>query len=469
MNILLSIKKLFLSRGLFFYQLTFGLVIIYIIFHMFDYSQASMQPEAVHFSSIRGPDSGFIHNSLINGTKLVPEDFLLCFDVLSFESKAPRVRFFSNLVMLVNFKLRVWLWNYIPPHPSFSLTWIFSFFSLVLLYKLIYNLTLDRAAAWIGLSLYGISLGYLSGIILLFHPAKPLTNFFTILCFYLASRIIIYAEKNEYFSKRVFVWLLVFMFLGFFTDETAWFIFVLIPIVFPGIFNIKGKSKYIIISYYCIGVAFGIILLYVTPYFIRWFGFKNFDFLSYIRKGDGSGGPFEFTNIFLQGYYFTSEYISPFKTSSFYNYYIFFLFFIYSIYSFTKLSPEKRRLFYRILITLFIFLTLQTILLTKHLVIVHTSWYYGSLFPIFFTLLLTVILSVKKGSLRIINKVIFILIICVTAFNTHHNIRSANLGLTFPLVLKAWKQRGNKSALAKSHYVSWLVKELEYSGKPGIN
>ena len=187
-----------------------------------------------------------------------------------------------------------------PPHPSFSITWIFSIFSLVLFYKLIYDLTLNRAAAWMGLSLYGISLGYLSGLIHLFHPAKPLTNFFTILCFYLASRIIIFAREQEYFAKKIYIWLLACLFLGFFTDETAWFIYFLIPILFPDLFKIKGESKFIIISYASLGLTFVVILFYITPYLVRPFGFENFDFLSYLLEPTRSGGSFKFTNVNLK-------------------------------------------------------------------------------------------------------------------------------------------------------------------------
>ena len=91
-----------------------------------------------------------------------------------------RPRFSSHIFQVSNILLRNWLWQYFPPHPSFSLTWLFALFlSLYFLYKLMINLTQDKNIARLTALLYLCLPGNLIPVIMLFHPSSPETPDFS--------------------------------------------------------------------------------------------------------------------------------------------------------------------------------------------------------------------------------------------------------------------------------------------------
>ncbi|MEA1927892.1 MAG: hypothetical protein U9N73_06765, partial [Candidatus Auribacterota bacterium] len=348
------------------YKAVFVFVCIFILILLLNYCRTSMQREYVSFPSVRdGSGAGFIDNAVANGTRLQFQDFLRGFDVLSFESDNPRVRFVSNLCLLLNVKLRIWLWKYIPPHPSFSFTWVFSLLlSPIVLYRLILNLSWEKRAAWIGLSIYFISIGFLSGILWLFHPAKPLTNFLVLLCFLLASRIELSTRTPSIgTSKKIvptFISMLVVMLISFFTDETAWFLFFIIPVLFTNIFLIEGKKILFISSYLLLGIGFVVFLAYGAPLLVAPFGFDNFNFWTWMATPDTSpeSGSFQIKNVGILTYNFLHNHIDPvnfsnrtdpFNSVTLYSWMIFISLGGYFSFLFMKLNPRKRWISIRII------------------------------------------------------------------------------------------------------------------------
>ena len=102
------------------------------------------------FGILLNYDNAWIHPEKIqthqwflsNGPALQWEDLARGIDTDRIECGMPRItRPLSNLLELINAKFRVWLWNFIPPHPSLSLTWIVNFTAVpILLYLFFKNL-----------------------------------------------------------------------------------------------------------------------------------------------------------------------------------------------------------------------------------------------------------------------------------------------------------------------------------------
>ncbi len=516
------------AGDLVFYRIVFCLVIIFVASILLDWGKTSMHQEYGFFPSHNGRgEFGFIGTALKNGPRLAAEDFLRGLEVLSFEGSNPRVRFISNLFLLLNVKLRVWLWNYFPPHPSFSLTWIFSLIlSPVIFYRLIVSLTDDRSAGWIGLSIYFLSIGFLSGVLHLFHPAKPLANFWTILCFYCLSRIIPRARQEQFLRREIdqssprpapspidlrdrdpgeerlrgegsgrlpelerrrsacsrtiwgyFLAAVMVMCLGLFTDETAWFLFVIVPVLFPAIFRLKGKGAYFALLYAAIVWAFIIFLTMGAPALLEMHGFDNFDFWGWLNNPPASpkAGSFAPTNVIRQGYNFLSGHVVPFTGGSSFaprriSCYAHLVFLGYFGFLFARLPSGRRWLCLRLLISLAIFLLCQTVLFTRHLLVVPSAWYYGAMFPVFFALLCAVLLSQRQGWLRWTNKIVFAILLSVSAFHAWHP-QSANLGLSYRATVAAWKERGNNAVLSEMRRgyppgTAWLFLELQHTDAP---
>lgn len=471
---------------LWFYRAVFVVVCIFILTLLLDYGRTSMQKEYLSFPSVRdGTSAGFIDNAVANGSYLQFQDFLRGFDVLSFESDNPRVRFVSNLFLLLNVKLRIWLWNYLPPHPSFSFTWVFSLIlSPIVLYRLILNLSGEKRAGWIGLSIYFISIGFLSGILWLFHPAKPLTNFLTLLCFLLASRIERYPQTPVGASGKVgrsFITMLVVMLTAFFTDETAWFLFFIIPVLFPSIFLIEGKKLLFLSSYILLGIGFVIFLMYGAPLLAAPFGFDNFNFWTWMATPDTSpeSGSFQIKNVGILTYNFLHNHIDPvnfsnrtdpFNSVTLYSWLIFIYLGGYFTFLFMRLNPRERWISIRIIAGTAVYMVCQTMLLTKHRVIVSNTWYYGSIFPIFFTLLCSLLLSIRVRGTKWINTSIFLSILLTSGYYSS-TAWSNNPDLTYHIALRAWRKRGDQEQLLLMqdqfpHGSGWLSRELRYATPP---
>jgi len=489
------LAKIFKSRESIFYIIVSFCVFIYILFTLLNYDVNWMHPEVAKFQ---------IPYIFENGRSFLFADFLRCFNCLRFDLNY-RSRFLSYLSQIVNSKFRIWLFNFIPPHPSLSLTWIFTFIlSPFFLFRLVDNLTSNRIASWISVLLYVASSGCLSLAIMLFHPAKPLSNFLAIFCLYLASRINLSIKSKGEFSQndvRLYIALLFILFLAFFSDETAYFIFPCIPLFFPRIFKTKNNSGLIFLVYCLTFVGFLMFVTFVAPIIIRHLGFGNFDYWGYViaRITTDRSNLWKlsaFNNIFLSGHYLLSSHIVPFRRPDLNNFfkvdiYVYILFFLYCFYSFTCLSRAEKKMLKRMCAVLSLFILFNFFLIAKYSEVTTDCYYYGTLFSIFFVLPLSILLSVKYGFLKILNKIILVFLLVVFASNFYTINQRWNYGhtyfyklfypketqqmlgnkvLTYPMVLRAWKSRNDKNVLSelKNQFPKrayWLFVELDYLRK----
>lgn len=252
-------------------------VYIYIFGVLLNYDNAWMHPEIVAITqSILSEHTTTIERlgqwlnwDLIDGTTEPP--------------RVSRARFLSYLVLVANIVLRNWLFHFVPPHPSLSVTWLFALFlTPFFLYRLVLNLLRDKETALISTIMYLSLPGSLIPIIMLFHPGKVFTNFFFVFCLYLASRIHIKIEQKEAgnFIKEFLV-LVATIFLSLFFDEYSLFIFVLVPLFFPGIFS--KKLRFTVPAYLLIPFGYAVTVIYFLPWLYNQLGFPGFNVLEFAR------------------------------------------------------------------------------------------------------------------------------------------------------------------------------------------
>ena len=163
-------------------------VYLWIIPNCLSYQNAWVEPEELHIKSC----------ILKTGTDLNPADIKQGLFWQFFEYKPRCTRPLSSYFEIVDTKFRCWLWHFICPHPSLSLTWIFSLFLAPLfLYLLLRDLGISLNTAAALTAFYLATPGVLSFEAMLFRPAKPMTNFAIILCLFLASLL-----KKRYLRYR---------------------------------------------------------------------------------------------------------------------------------------------------------------------------------------------------------------------------------------------------------------------------
>ena len=203
------------------------------------------------------------------------QDLAHFFDCQMTSDECQRTRFLSYLTSYVNPFARLWLLQFMPPHPSLSVTWILSLASLYFFYRVIFWLTRDRTAACLGVGLYALSAGFLSMMLMLFNPAKPLAGFFVNFCLYLATKIQTFKDRRACSATAILLYFS--LFLAYCSDETAWILYGAIPVLFPDF--LRRRSWRLAL---CLLLTFPLFLAFITwgaPNVIRYFwGYQNFDF-----------------------------------------------------------------------------------------------------------------------------------------------------------------------------------------------
>ena len=136
------------------------------------------------------PEKFWTHAWILkNGSRLRWEDIVRSFNINVIELNPDRLsRPISNFFEVLDTKFRANCWNFIPPHPSFSFLWPLLFVVLpVFLYKFFINMGCDLPIAFSGVCLYLSSIGFLGPIVMLFHPAKGLVNFTSVVSLWASS------------------------------------------------------------------------------------------------------------------------------------------------------------------------------------------------------------------------------------------------------------------------------------------
>ncbi len=220
-------KKTFFYRNPAFFLLLF--VFLIALPYCLSYQNAWVQPELIRLKA------GVIKTGTALNVKDIQNGLFW-----QFFEYAPRcTRPLSSYFEIIDTKFRIWLWNYILPHPSLSLSWIFSLIiAPILVFKLLRNYGIGTNIAYAMTAFYLITPGILSGEAMLFRPAKPMANFFILFSLYLASRL---NQKNKEPSFLGFFYLWATTALSFYWDETALILFPALFFIFPHLFKAKKQ------------------------------------------------------------------------------------------------------------------------------------------------------------------------------------------------------------------------------------
>ena len=211
--------------------------------------------------------------SLSNGKQWRWEDFGRGFNIDVLELGAPRFsRLISVFFELVNAKFRAYCWNFFPPHPSLSCLWPLFFAGVpFFLFKFFRNMGCGQVVALSGIALYLASIGFLAPVVMLFHPAKSMVNFFAAVVLFTGSRI--YRKSLDtgrgasvknipyfWFDYAVFLF---FMLGAFFSDETGLFVYVIAAFMFYPVF-FRFKERFFILGSYVLLPAVYVLAIYVV-------------------------------------------------------------------------------------------------------------------------------------------------------------------------------------------------------------
>jgi hypothetical protein len=228
---------------------------IYIIFVTLGYDSAWMLPEVF---KIKNAIVKMMHSE---SGMFWPLTYIFRFDVFEFGPRTTRP--LSSLFEIADTFCRVHLWKIMTPHPSLSLTFIFTLIlSPYCLYKLLRNWELTDNQAKIAVSFYLVQPGTLSLIVMYFRPAKTLAIFFMILSFLLASIIRKRYASHEKPGLPVFICLFLSLTAGFLFDETAAVFYFAFLILF---FGIVIRSKKFFIAFTSIPFMIAALYFYVFP------------------------------------------------------------------------------------------------------------------------------------------------------------------------------------------------------------
>lgn len=424
-----------------------ALALIYLLgFVLFDYHKNWVHPEISEL---------YLENVIQNGRSLQWSDATRGLDFKLFDDIAsPRSRFLSNYLMILNVKFRLWLFQWVPPHPSFSLMWVLTLFiTPFFLFRLARNLSEKNETGWMAVLFYLLSTGALSVTTFQFHPGKGLAHFVLVFTLYLASEL----NKNLETAKKISSWFLLsfVLFVGCFADETAWFAVAATPLLFPGLFwegrwRIHWTRALVFGSSF---FAFLIFITYVAPWVISSLGYGNFSFWSYAVHSNRNLTEFFSGLDFFRNALNLGRDNFHLKHSGIFGLAFGVILLGWLLFS-SVTNSSLRKTILKIALLLAAFVVFQTLLMTRHMQVVGSCYYYGSIVSLLFSLFFAVCLSVPGRKREIVNMgaLAALLFISLSNYNhetdywtDNHHIPS----LSFEEVKDLWKNRRDPTYLSE--------------------
>jgi hypothetical protein len=234
------------------------------------------------------PDNPTSHmlRLLTGGTGFASADLLSPF--IEYDHRA---RFLSYLSLLIDYRLRVFLYRPILVFPTFSVTWLFTLFaSPYLLFCVCRKLHFRKYSSLFAAMIYLSSTAFLSGFSMFFMPGKPLSMFMALLIAYLAIDLV-EAERSatpssSLLRKRLQIAGLVFF--GLFLDEMFFVVLAMVPIVCLSVISASEQTSQrwrgarVIYDTAVIGiplVIFFVLVVWVAPQFTLHFHGYRLDYI----------------------------------------------------------------------------------------------------------------------------------------------------------------------------------------------
>lgn len=357
-----------------------------------------------------------------------------------FENSERITRPLSSTFEIIDTHFRSWLWQFITPIPSLSLTFIFSlFFGSLLFYKLLLNLETRPTVAIFATAFMLLNPGTLSLFVMLFRPAKPMAHFWIIFSLYFASVINI-QDKSKLTQSNLISFPFILgtgILIGFLFDETAIISVIAILLLFP---SVLFHSRARLTSFLTIPLILLMLYLILFPAISKHFGFQKPDLLKYevIATPHFPTAHIFFKNLILNTEIIFAESFSiynPIKLPHLWEKALisvlitFSIFFTYKLWQFKKISTAINKPYNQKII-------LQSLLLIFTLCLLHVTilhmvgdrndgriwglYWYGAYFGIFFGIFLA---AIGEAIARINNKIsycfiTFVLLVCLAQMST---------------------------------------------------
>ena len=200
-----------------------------------------------------------------------------------------RARFLTYFFLTLDHYLRFFLYQYARIPTGLSILYVPELVSVFLFYKLIKNITDHKISSLLGTAFYVTSIGFTSGLSLMFMPGKPMTNVIFIIIAYLCSEMW-KRDRERLFIEQpagLQIAVLATIFFGFNFDEGAFFAPAIAPLLFPSLFWRRGprpgnaaRNLGNVIVYLLPVPCFLFFVLVVVPHITRPFYGYDFDFIS---------------------------------------------------------------------------------------------------------------------------------------------------------------------------------------------
>ncbi len=205
---------------------SFGIPLGLVFFvYLFIFAQASSFENTWMHPEMSNLKEGYLKT----GARFVRKDFFDIWDWRITETVPRTTRWLSWYMDFLDTKFRVWLWQRMPPHPSFSLTWAWTLaINPWLLYTYLRLRHFTVSIALTVMAFYLMTPQTLSGIFMLFRSGKILADFFILAALVLACLCEAHPRKKIYF-----IGFCVALLLAPFSDETGLFIFPFLCLLHP--------------------------------------------------------------------------------------------------------------------------------------------------------------------------------------------------------------------------------------------
>lgn len=486
-----------LKTGGWFYPAVFILSLVLVVRLFLDYNTAWIHPEVA-----------FRHLPSLAGEELAGRGSFIAavFNPWIFD-EIVRARFLSYAFQTAGLRLRLTLYAFFPPPPGLSpIALLTLILSPLVCYCLLKRIAGREETAWAGTVLYFLSTGFLSGVFLLFHPAKPLLVLLALAALLFAARVGPDPGTGKYRGL-----LLVTLFLAFTVDESSLVLFLTVPLLFPAVLK-TGRSPgsgssfrdlIIGISWYLSPlVLFLFTVTFIVPVITRMLGHGEYNYWKSVffqsmypvteRMTERLWNNFQPGNVLTNTVnLFRAQFAAGpgVPSRSLLILFSSLVLPVYLVYSFSRLDRGRKIIVLRFLAALAVFLAVETFVQGKHLKVLDSSYYYGSLFPVYFVPPLAIILGSGKGWRFWLNRLLVVVLLGIFIHNflginrqwrdMHENLpfgfpdkivmlREMDRGdLTRKEIVEIWGMREDPDLLAaaRSRYprrAIWLFQEMRY-------
>jgi hypothetical protein len=165
---------------------------------------------------------------LTGGTRVSKWDFITPFS--EFDHRA---RFLTYFLIVLDYRARIFLYQFFPVFPTFSITWLFTLLAApYVLFRICRKLDFAFYPSVFATAVFATSIGVLSDVSMFFMPGKPMSMFLMLLILLLALDLFETRQSSsprQLFRRRAQISALIFA--GLFLDELFFVVLATIPII----------------------------------------------------------------------------------------------------------------------------------------------------------------------------------------------------------------------------------------------